>query len=555
TAPDTTIDGTPADPSGAGATFAFSASEPGATLECALDTAAFAPCTSPVSPGGLVDGAHTVRVRATDAAGNTDASPASFTWTVDATAPDTSITSGPSGVTSAPTASFDFDAGEAGASYECRLDAGAWAACTSPQAYGSLSDGSHDFDVRATDALGNVEPTPASRTWTVDATAPDTSITSGPSGPAASASASFAVSSPEAGVSFECARDGAAFTACTSTPSYTALADGPHTLQVRAVDAAGNTDATPASRSWTVDTIVPNTTIASGPAGTVTTRSASFGVTASEAGVSFQCARDGAAFSACTSTPSYTALADGAHTLQVRAVDAAGNTDATPASRTWTVDATPPVTAFYRGPDATWPSTSATFASADSEDVVSRMCKLDAGAWAACNGQTTLTGLSQGTHTYSMRAGDAAGNAVVSPATWTFTVSGTAAQPTQGPVSALGAIQSAIDLTIRRLGANGLLANDGAVVTFPSPGAGHLAVALVAPNGTPPTAVIRGSIDAPAGGPTATMRLRVSAVGRTLLQGLKGTVTWSVQVGQEGPPLLGGVWPQSVPAIGDPSAT
>ncbi|MDP9384294.1 MAG: S8 family serine peptidase, partial [Actinomycetota bacterium] len=98
----------------------------------------------------------------------------------DTTAPETSITSGPGGLVNSRSASFGFASSEASASLECRLDAAAWSACTSPEAYASLADGSHTFEVRATDAAGNVDPSPASRTWTVDATAPDTSIASGP---------------------------------------------------------------------------------------------------------------------------------------------------------------------------------------------------------------------------------------------------------------------------------------------------------------------------------------------------------------------------------------
>lgn len=83
----------------------------------------------------------------------------------------------------------------------------------------------------------------------------------------------------------------------------------------------------------------PDTTITSGPSGTVNTSSASFGFSSTETGSTFECALDAAAFSGCASPKSYAGLANGSHTFEVRATDAAGNTDATPASRTWTVDA------------------------------------------------------------------------------------------------------------------------------------------------------------------------------------------------------------------------
>ena len=84
TAPQTTIDSKPADPWGSSsATFGFSSNEPGSTFECKLDDGAFAPCASPKTYENLAEGSHTFQARATDGAGNTDATPANHTWTVD----------------------------------------------------------------------------------------------------------------------------------------------------------------------------------------------------------------------------------------------------------------------------------------------------------------------------------------------------------------------------------------------------------------------------------------------------------------------------------------
>ena len=114
------------------------------------------------------EGNYTFRARATDTIGLTSFD--SLTITFDRTAPAApAITSGPTGVTAGGD-TFSFT-GEVGAGFECRLDAGTLAACTSPKTYGALSDGSHTFDVRATDAAGNTGAS-TSRTWTVDATAP-----------------------------------------------------------------------------------------------------------------------------------------------------------------------------------------------------------------------------------------------------------------------------------------------------------------------------------------------------------------------------------------------
>jgi hypothetical protein len=98
-------------------------------------------------------------VRATDAAGNTDATPAFRNWTVDTTPPHTTIHSGPSGPTNDVTATFTFSS-EPGATFECSLDGAPFSPCTSPKTYTNLPDGHHTFDVTATDRAGNVEPPP-----------------------------------------------------------------------------------------------------------------------------------------------------------------------------------------------------------------------------------------------------------------------------------------------------------------------------------------------------------------------------------------------------------
>jgi hypothetical protein len=86
----------------------------------------------------------------------------------------------------------------------------------------------------------------------VDVTAPETTITSGPADPTVETTASFSFSASEAGSSFECSLDGAPFALCSSPQDYTSLLPGSHGFDVRATDAAENTDESPASYSWTV---------------------------------------------------------------------------------------------------------------------------------------------------------------------------------------------------------------------------------------------------------------------------------------------------------------
>jgi len=85
----------------------------------------------------------------------------------DATPPETTITSGPSGTTSATSASFSLSSSEPGSHFQCRLDSGSWAGCGSPASYGGLARGGHTFEARAIDPAGNTDQTPAVRSWSV----------------------------------------------------------------------------------------------------------------------------------------------------------------------------------------------------------------------------------------------------------------------------------------------------------------------------------------------------------------------------------------------------
>ena len=175
-----------------------------------------------------------------------------------------------------------------------------------------------------------------------DITPPQTSIGAGPSAATNDTTPTFAFSSSEAGSTFQCRIDGAAFGPCSgpgATHTPPALTQGTHTFYVRATDGALNSDATPASRSFTVDTVSPQTTIVSGPTSTTDT-TPTFGFSSSETGSTFACRIDAAAYAPCSGpgnmhTPASLKL--GAHTIAVRATDRAGNVDATPASRSFTV--------------------------------------------------------------------------------------------------------------------------------------------------------------------------------------------------------------------------
>ena len=170
----------------------------------------------------------------------------------DVTPPQTTITSGPTGGTPNPTATFTFTSNEAG-SFECQLDQGPFTPCTSPKTYPGLSAGAHSFQVRASDLAGNADPTPDYRAFQVSA--PETVITDGPTGTVRSDTAAFAFDSgTTSAAGFQCQWDGGSWAPCTSPAGAFGLATGPHTFRVSAVSSYGVADPSPATRLWTVET-------------------------------------------------------------------------------------------------------------------------------------------------------------------------------------------------------------------------------------------------------------------------------------------------------------
>jgi hypothetical protein len=165
--------------------------------------------------------------------------------------PDTAITGGPTGLSNNPLPSFSFSS-EPGATFQCRFDLQPFGTCSGPGAAHMpgtpLSDGPHQFEVRALDLNANPDPTPAARSLTVDTTAPDTAITG--KGKVKTrkkrARVSWTLSFTEMGATLECSLDGGPFVPCGSL--FTArLPRGVHTLMARSTDALGNKDASPAS--------------------------------------------------------------------------------------------------------------------------------------------------------------------------------------------------------------------------------------------------------------------------------------------------------------------
>jgi len=296
----------------------------------------------------LAEGTHSVVGRAIDDAGNVTVTSAQ-TVKVDTTAPaiSASVTSGAQSggwyVTAVTITASASDATSGVALVENRVDGGAWLAGSSATI---SADGLHSVDFRATDHAGLQSTTSIS--VKVDQTAPAVSIT--PGGTVGSngwytSTASIAISAldPFSGVaSIERSLDGGSWVSGSSLT----LGDGVHTVQARATDNAGNQAIT--STTIRVDTNAPLASLSISAVMGHMNWYVSDAIVSAEpsdavSGVALTEYRvDEGDWATGETTP--VVSSDGAHTVEFRITDVAGNQ--TVATKYFWIDATPPTSAF-----------------------------------------------------------------------------------------------------------------------------------------------------------------------------------------------------------------
>ncbi|WP_413291151.1 fibronectin type III domain-containing protein [Bdellovibrio sp. HCB337] len=438
-APDTTLDS--ADPaksptSSTSISFYFSSSTEGNSFWCSLDGAAAEMCSSPYSYSNLASGTHSFKVYAKSPQGLEDATPASYSWKVDAIAPTVTITNSSSlpELTNSREMTFDFTASKQGSTFKCSFDGATAVACSSPMTYSGLAEGVHLFSVNATDSLGNVGKAPATFRWTVDATAPTASfIDISPIDSVGQSTDKNFVFSADETSTFECSFDNGAYAACASPLAMSGLSEGSHLLKVRAIDAAQN-QGLEISYSWIIDRTAPEIAlgVVSPAAGLTNAKNISVEFALSETAESF-CSFDGAQAEACQSPFVAKDLNEGEHTLVISAADAAGNLSA-PKELTWSIDLTAPVVSF----GDILPSAASNInvdhleMAINAPQGASLFASVNGGAASAFQNPLSLQGLAEGSYSVSVYGVDEAGNS--SPAvTHQFIVDQTA------PVASLAA--------------------------------------------------------------------------------------------------------------------
>ena len=261
-------------------------------------------------------------------------------------------------------------------------------------------------------------------TAALGAETPDTIIDTGPASNTKQTMPTITYHASTAGSTFYCAVDGGAYALCSSSGYTTAkLAEGPHVFSVRARSAAGFLDPSAATRSFTVDTTPPETTLEEGAEGLITNPTPVFEYSSSDESAIYECRIDAAAFEFCGDgfQQIEPPLGDGSHTFAVRAVDLAGNADATPATQSFTVDDTPPAVEILSGPSGPTNVSKPKYTFQASGQSALQCAVNSIGAeiseptYGACAGSTyhePAAALADGSYVVAAKVEDAAGNEV-----------------------------------------------------------------------------------------------------------------------------------------------
>ncbi len=297
------------------AAFTFTSTPAGCSFQCRLGSQPFMPCAATFNTTAAL-GSNTIEVKA-----GGDTTPATYTWFVDNTAPNTTVTCPPDGPNEV---SIAFASTEANSTFRCIFDNGAEADCTSPFRRSDLATGSHTFSVVAVDRAGNRDATAASCSFNVTTAVPNTN---------ANCPAAF-IDEDNTSITFTSSVSGSTFTCqvgdnepepCTSPLELTGLEDG-EVVVVIVATANGQTEQDGATCEFTVDTVAPTCTISNPQDGAIVPTTQAFSYTCDDPTAAITCSFLGNSVD-CTRT-SFTAtnIPGGEAVFTVTATDEAGNT-------------------------------------------------------------------------------------------------------------------------------------------------------------------------------------------------------------------------------------
>jgi len=333
---------------------------------------------------------------------------------------ETTIAAGPGRPLTSRVATFSFFSPSRFATYRCRLiPMGAtapWRSCPGGfAAFSDLADGSYRFEVAGVSEGGRVDPTPASRAFTVSSSGPDVSLGAHPRASVSATSAAFTYASTESNAQFQCrlvtSNADAPWIPCdTSGASFTDLADGDYRFEVRARDAATDEVSDPAA-GWffRVDTLGPTVAFSTAPPVNTRRDAARFRFQPQEAVTgSMTCTVDGRALGCSNGRVSLPHVSPATHTLAVKATDLAGNAGTT--EYQWTVDRTAPDVGILDAPRRLSSDPVSSFNLWSSVSPGFFGCSLDDGIAMPCFGAPNFYGLKEGRHTLKVWSLDLAYN-------------------------------------------------------------------------------------------------------------------------------------------------
>lgn len=385
--------------------------------EVKIDAGSFTTRTSPYQVPVLALGDHTIFVRAIDNAGNirsesvsvtvtsgVDTPPASFTPTLNVTSPTNDTT---------PTLSFSTTDDVGIDHYEVKIDSGSFSTQTSPYDLPTLSAGAHTITVRAFDSAA--QTTDGTVNVTIDTTVPaafsPTFVQLSPTNDT-TPTITFSTTDNDAIDHYQIQVDSGSFVTHSSPYTLPSQLDGAHTVTVRAFDRAGNS--TDASANITINTTAPDvfTPTLDVVSPTINTQPTVTFSTTDDVGIDhYEVKIDLGSFSTRTSPYQTPVLAQGAHTITVRAIDLAGNTR----------DGSVNITVDLGSPDPFTPTLNVssptsntqptvTFSTNDSGSIDHYEVQVDSGSFTTQTSPYQLPAQADGSHVITVRAFDDEGN-------------------------------------------------------------------------------------------------------------------------------------------------
>ncbi|WP_224366229.1 adventurous gliding motility protein AgmC [Hyalangium versicolor] len=350
--------------------------EPNSTVTVILDEVAVGITTA--SPSGnwiftsttlLTNGSHTVRVFATDVAGNSGTSSNANTFTVGTISPPllTTPANGSSTNDNTPTYSGTAEAGSTvslivdgmGVGIATANNSGAWIL---PQRT-VLTDGIHTVRGHATNGAGNTSADSNNNIFTVDTTPPDAPLLTTPANNSSINRLNFNGTAEEGStitVIVDGEEVGIALASISGAWSFLppmVLPDGPHTVKARATDRASNASADSNTNTFTVDITPPKTPQVITPDnGSLTNDNTPAYSGTAETGSTVSLIVDSVWVGTAPVNASgvwifpQPTLADGFHTLRAQAMDGAGNTSTDSNTNIFEIDTIPPAAPMLTTP-------------------------------------------------------------------------------------------------------------------------------------------------------------------------------------------------------------